>query len=576
MDFKQEIITLLKTKNVTIDASLIEIPPDPKMGDYAFPCFTLSKQFKKAPPLIARDLAEQLSPSKPIEKVVATGPYLNFFVDKSVLVENILKTIHQKKENYGKSEPTNKTIVIEYPSPNTNKPLHLGHIRNMLIGSSVALILKQTGNKVMQVNLNNDRGIHICKSMLAYQRWGNNELPEDTGTKSDHLVGKFYVQYAKKAKEDPKLGKQLEQEAQEMLQKWEQGDKEVRKLWKLMNAWAYGGFEDTYEKLSIFFDKYYYESNFYDKAKTIVEDGLKKGVFEKDEDGSVFIDFEKSKDKQEQKLGKKVVLRGDGTSIYITQDMYLAKLKYDDYKFDKSLIVVATEQNYHFKVLFKILEKLGFAWANKNHHLSYGMVSLPHGRMKSREGTVVDADDLIENMKDLAKVEIRKRHPDLPDLEVENRAKVIGLGALRFFILKVDHHRDVKFNPEESISFEGETGPYVQYAHARICSILRKYGKKPLANVSFKQLSSEQEIALVKLLEDFPTVIADAAKQYRPSTIAHYLISVAQQYSNFYTNCQVLTEDNGLKEARVLLCYATKIVLEQGLALLGIDAPEEM
>ncbi|KHO50930.1 MAG: arginyl-tRNA synthetase [archaeon GW2011_AR16] len=572
VDFKTEVLRLLKTKNVNADPSVLEIPPTPEMGDFAFPCFDLAKPFKKAPHLIARDLAEQLKPSAPIEKVAASGPYLNFFIDKTVMIQQILQQIHQQNEDYGLHPATQKVVVMEYPSPNTNKPLHLGHVRNILIGSSVSHLFKQAGHKVVQVNLNNDRGIHICKSMLAYQKWGGKELPEDKGIKSDHFVGKYYVLFSEKLKEYP----ELEQEAQQMLVQWEQGDKEVRKVWKLMNAWAYGGFEDTYEKLGVFFDKYYYESNFYDLAKKIVEQGIKKGVFEKDPDGSLFIDFTNDPDEHLRHLGKKIVLRGDGTSIYITQDLHLAKQKYDDYKFDQSVIVTATEQNHHFQILFAILKKLGYVWADKQHHLSYGMVYLPHGKMKSREGTVVDADDLIENMQDLAKVEIRKRHPDLSEVALQKRAHMIGLGALKFFILKVDHQRDIHFNPEESISFEGETGPYVQYAHARICSILKKYGKKPLANVNYRLLKHEDEIDLAKLLGRFPELVLDGAKHYKPSLIAHYLIQVAQQFSKFYTNCQVLIDDHAVQEARILLCYCTKLVLANGLKLLGIEAPEEM
>ena len=572
VDFKTEAVRLLKTKNISADPSVLEIPPNPEMGDLAFPCFDLAKQFKKAPHLIARDLAEQLKPSSPIEKVAASGPYLNFFIDKIVMIQQILQQIHQQNEEYGQHNATKKVVVMEYPSPNTNKPLHLGHIRNILIGSSVSHLFKQAGHKVVQVNLNNDRGIHICKSMLAYQKWGNQELPENLGIKSDHFVGKYYVLFSEKLKEYP----ELEQEAQQMLVQWEQGDKEVRTLWKLMNAWAYGGFEDTYEKLGVFFDKYYYESNFYDLAKKIVEQGVKKGVFEKDPDGSLFIDFTNDSDERLHHLGKKIVLRGDGTSIYITQDLHLAKQKYDDYKFDQSIIVTATEQNHHFQILFAILKKLGYAWADKQHHLSYGMVYLPHGKMKSREGTVVDADDLIENMQDLAKVEIRKRHPDLSEVALQKRAHMIGLGALKFFILKVDHQRDIHFNPEESISFEGETGPYVQYAHARICSMLKKYGKKPLANVNYRLLKHEDEIDLAKLLGRFPERVLDSAKHYKPSLIAHYLIQVAQQFSKFYTNCQVLIDDHAVQEARILLCSCTKFVLANGLKLLGIGAPEEM
>jgi len=472
--------------------------------------------------------------------------------------------VHKQGSDFGK-QCQGKKIMIEYPSPNTNKPLHLGHIRNMLIGSCTSKMYRFMGNNVIEANLNNDRGVHICKSMLAYKLWGKNKEPDE---KSDHYVGKWYIKFAREAKKD----KNLEKKALEMLSKWEAGDKKVVALWKKMNAWAYGGFEETYAKFGINFDKYYYESDFYTKGKEIVDKGLKKGVFEKTEDGAIMAPLEKT-----HKIPDKILLRADGTSIYITQDIYLAKLKFDDHpKMNMNVYVTAHEQDMHFKQLFAVLELLKFPWAKKCRHLSYGMVNLPHGRMKSREGTVVDADNLIENMEHLAKKEIKKRHDDLSKEEVDHRAHEIGLGALKFFILKVDPNRDVTFNPKESISFEGETGPYVQYTHARICSLFAKAGQDAITKVKFEYLSNAHEKRLVTLLSRFPLVVEDAAQDMRPSTLAHYLIEVSQAFNEFYHACPVIGADAELRKARLLLCGGTRTVLKSGLALLGIEAPERM
>jgi len=562
---KKEILKLLKKEGIKADETLIEVPPDPGMGDYAFPCFMLAKEMKKSPQKIAEELAKKIKPDNNISKTEAKGPYLNFFVNRSNIADDVLGKIRKEGYDYGSiKQKKPKKIMVEFPSPNTNKPLHLGHVRNMLIGESISRISGFLGKKVIRANLNNDRGIHICKSMLAYQRWGNKKDPD---TKTDHFVGKFYVLFNEKSKEKP----HLELEAQEMLKKWEDGDKETIKLWKLMNAWAYGGFEETYEKLHINFDKYYYESEFYGKAKKIVDEGLKKKIFYRDEEGAAAVDLGKE-------LGKKVLLRADGTSIYITQDLYLAKLKFEEYRLDESIYVVGNEQNYHFKVLFRLLEMLGYEWSKRCHHLSYGMVYLPSGKMKSREGTVVDADEIIDNMKDLAAVEVRKRYPDLNDDETKKRAEIIGLGALKFFMLKNDPYKDMFFNPAESISFEGETGPYVQYAHARICSILHKLQDKKNKNMKadYSLLIDRHEVELVKMLQNFPAVLADAEKNLKPSEIAHYLTALSQKFNEFYHNCPVISAKDELKAARIALCGAVKTILGQGLFLLGIQAPEEM
>lgn len=587
MDPKKIIIELLRSA-ITPDETLIEIPPDDALGDYAYPCFTLAKEMKKAPAKIAEELAQKLKPKAPFKKIEAHGPYLNFFFDPAALALLTLAKIHDEKEDYGKSVAApEKTVMIEYPSPNTNKPLHLGHVRNIVLGSSVSHIMKFLGNSVIQANLNNDRGIHICKSMLAYKKWGNNAQPN---IKSDHFVGKFYVEYCQHEKINP----DIEQEAQELLRKWEAGDKETRELWKLMSAWAYSGFEDTYEKLGVTFDKYYYESDFYDKGKNIVMDGLNRGLFSKDEKGAIYADLEK------QGLGKKILLRPDGTSIYITQDLYLAKTKFDEYKLDQSVYVVAHEQDHHFKVLFSLLTMLGYP-ASKCHHLSYGMVNLPSGRMKSREGTVVDADDIIANMHDLAAVEIRKRFSDVSDDEINDRAKKIGIGALKFFLAKIDPVKDMLFDPNESISFEGETGPYVQYAHARIYSIIKKFMEQhqPLfdemrkkttqhdrdslldaffeANTVKSDLLSEgYEKKLVKLLYQFPDVVADSGAKLKPNLVANYLTALAQAFNEFYQFCPILIAEPEQRNARLFLAHCVRHVLRTGLGLLGIEAPEEM
>ncbi len=593
MDPKKVILKILK-QHIPVDAEQIEIPPGDELGDYAYPCFHLAKEMKKAPAKIAEEVAKHAQPQKPFKKIKATGPYINFFLESSDIAKFVLPRIQKQQDEYGKPDQIDKkTILIEYPSPNTNKPLHLGHIRNMVLGSSMSYIFEFLGNKVIQANLNNDRGVHICKSMLAYQKWGDNKLPD---IKTDHFVGKFYVEFSKRLKENPGL----EAEAQEMLVKWENGDEKVRELWKLMSSWAYGGFEETYERFGVNFDKYYYESDFYTKGKEIVLDGLKKGIFKKDDDGAVYADLE------EDKLGKKVLLRPDGTCIYITQDLYLAIQKTKDYQLDTSIYIVAHEQNYHFKVLFKLLDMLGHSWADSCHHLSYGLVNLPEGRMKSREGTVVDADDLMANMKDLAAVEIRKRHNDLAEEVVEERAWQIGLGALKFFIVKIDPVKDILFNPKESISFEGETGPYVQYAHARICAVFRKFmeqhgpeldevRKKHIAEdkqapdtsellkdyfanskIDYNQLTHGSEARLIKLLYNFPSIIAEAGKKYKPNLVANNLIDIAQAFNDFYHNCPILIEDVKQRNARLLLADCTRHVLEIGLGLLGIEAPKEM
>ena len=562
--FVQHIKKELKKAGVKQEIAL-ETPPDPKLGDYAFPCFPLAKEFKKAPQEIAEELAKQIKLNKYIKEVEVKGPYLNFFVNKHTLAELALTEIEKKKDSFGEPEKAaGKEIMVEFCQPNTNKPLHLGHLRNIFIGESVSRLLGFAGNKVMRANLLNDRGVHICQSMYAYQKWGKNKTPNK---KTDHFVGDWYVLYGKKAKDSEKFDKDVK----EMLKKWEEGDKEVLALWKKMNKWALDGFEQTYKKLGITFDKEYFESDIWAYGRNMVMEGVKKNIFKKNEEGAIIAELE------EFGMPNKVVLRADGTTIYMTTDIYLAKLKFDDYpQLAKSIYVAAQEQDLHFKQLFKIMELLKYKFANKLFHLSYGLVNLPEGRMKSREGIVVDADDLIAEMERLAKKEIKKRHKDLAKKEIEKRATIIGLGALRFHILKVEHVREMTYDPEVSISFEGETGPYVQYVHARCCSILRKSPIKLITKVNFKIYQHPKELTLITLLAKFPGMVKEATEGMRPSTIAHYLIHLAQTFNEFYTECPVIQDEQDLMKARLLLVDATRQVIKNGLFLLGIEAPEKM
>lgn len=558
MDFKEEIKKFLE-KELGILVNL-EIPPNAELGDYAFPCFALAKVMKKSPVEIAKELEAKVIIQGVQAK--AAGPYLNFFVSKQDLSKNVLKEIFADK-NYGGSGKTGKKMVIEYPGPNTNKPLHLGHVRNICLGYSLCRINGAAGNTVISVNVNNDRGVHICKSMLAYQKWGKRDSPSKSKMKSDFFVGKYYVMFCQKAKENPAL----EEEALEMLRKWEAGDKKVVALWKKMNKWAFDGFKKTYKTFDVRFKKEYFESKTYKKGKEMVLEGLKNNAFKKNDEGAVVVGLSQ---------GEKVLLRADGTSVYITQDLYMAKLRYDDFKFDKMVYVVATEQNYHFQILFELFKLLNLPFADKCHHFAYGMVNLTTGKMKSREGTVVDADTLVDEMKELALNETLSRHKKIAKKEAEKRAFKIAMSAIRFYILKNDPIKDMLFDPKQSISFEGDTGPYVQYAYARCSSILRKHRKKVSGSVNFSLLTHESETAVIKTLEDFPKTVASACSEYKPSLIANYLLKLSQEFSNFYSKCPVISDDKELTNARVLLVYCARKVIGKGLFLLGIDTLEEM
>ncbi|MHB9143410.1 MAG: arginine--tRNA ligase, partial [Paludibacter sp.] len=480
-------------------------------------------------------------------------------------------------------------MMIEYSSPNTNKPLHLGHIRNNLLGFSIAEIQKANGWKVVKTNIVNDRGIHICKSMLAWKKWGKGETPESSGLKGDHLVGKYYVVFDKAYKaeikelmdkgmseEEAKKSAPLILEAQKMLLSWEKNDPEVRHLWETMNSWVYAGFDVTYKKLGVDFDQIYYESETYLEGKSEVERGVKKDIFKQREDGSVWADL------TADGLDEKLLLRSDGTSVYMTQDIGTAKLRYNDYPIRKMVYVVGNEQNYHFQVLSILLDKLGFEWGKGLVHFSYGMVELPEGKMKSREGTVVDADDLMDEMIETAREtsqELGKLDNCTPE-EIEDIARLVGLGSLKYFILKVDPRKNMTFNPKESIDFNGNTGPFIQYTHARIKSVLRKAAEQGLRFSSIENnalIISEKESYLVQLLTEFPSIIRLAGEEFSPALIANYIYELVKEYNQFYHDFSILKEENeDLKQFRLVLSESTASVIKTGMSLLGIDVPERM
>ncbi len=542
--------------------NLIEIPPSQELGDYSFPCFSLAKQLKKNPNNIASELAAKIS-SKEFERIEAKGPYLNFFINKKLLAEKALNEILKLREKFG-SRKIKEKVLIESPSPNTNKPLHIGHARNIILAQSVKEILKFSGNEALIVNLNNDRGVHICKSLIAYQKYGNNQTPEKLNKKSDHLVGDYYVKFAQELKANP----ELEKEAQECLVKWEKGDKKTLALWKKMNSWALNGFKETYKKFNLKIDKNYFESKIYKKGKEIVLEEFKKGKVNKKADGAYFVDLSK------EGLGEKILLRADGTAIYITQDIYLALLRKKEFNFDKMIYIVASEQNYHFQVLFALLKLFGYDWVNKLYHLNYGLVNLESGRMKSREGTVVDSDDLIQELDSLALEEIEKRYSNLPDKEKKQRAEKIALSALRYYFLKVDKNKEIVFKPEESISFEGNTGPYLLYTYARARSILRKAKyKKSKKSIKIPALN-DSEKSLISQLSNFPEMAKEAYLSLSPNLIANYSFQLAQIFNEFYHSNPVIGSEN--EPFLLSLVDSFSQVLKNSLKLLSIETLEEM
>jgi arginyl-tRNA synthetase len=554
-------------------------------GQITIVVFPVVRFSKKSPEATANELGEYLVAN--VQDVTAFNVikgFLNLTIADSYWLNLFNKELLSPQ--FGSIKPNGQKVMVEYSSPNTNKPLHLGHVRNNLLGYSVAELLKADGYEVIKVNLVNDRGIHICKSMLAWQRWGNGETPESSFLKGDHLVGKYYVIFDKEYKkeidrlktegqteEEAKKNAPLIIEAQKMLQDWEAGDSEVIDLWKKMNGWVYEGFDVTYKNLGVDFDKYYYESNTYLLGKGTVDEGLEKGVFFKKPDGSVWIDL------TADGLDQKLVLRADGTSVYITQDLGTAQMKYDDFKMDQSIYVVGNEQDYHFKVLFLILEKLGKSWAKGLHHLSYGMVDLPSGKMKSREGTVVDADDLIAEMVATAKqkTEVLGKVNNFSEEEKEALYNQIGLGALKYFLLKVEPKKRLLFDPSESIDFQGNTGPFIQYTHARIKSLLNKGGYSTEVNAPEVAITAT-ELEMIMLLSKYPSEISAAAKAYSPATLANYLYEVAKMFNKFYHEVPpiVKEEDSAVKQHRLNLSSVTASILKTGMNILGITVPERM
>ncbi len=575
-----ELLEIAKEQNIDVslykemDELVVQTPPKPEMGDLAFPLFPYAKLFKTSPPNIVKMLSDRLSKKEDIrlEQLLPAGPYLNIIIDVASLASHIEKEVSKKKEKYGHSlRLQNKNVMVEFSCPNTNKPLHLGHLRNDAIGMSISRLLEANGAEVQKVNLINNRGVHICKSMLAYNKFSNKETPESSGIKGDHLVGKYYVRFAAWEKEDPSAT----QQAQDMLKKWEDGDEEVLSIWHTMNKWTLDGVNETYNKTGISFDAYYYESDTYKLGRDIVHKGVEKGVFYKEEDGSVWIDLEPIN------LDKKVVLRKDGTSLYLTQDIGTAIQRHEKWPFDSLIFVVASEQAYHFKVLFYVLAQLGYEWAENLFHLAYGMVNLPDGKMKSREGTVVDADDLVASLTLLAKNEIIAKSREDMVSNVDEVSSDIALGALNYYLLQTTATKDMIFNPDDSISFNGNTGPYLQYMGARISSMLRKWEdmKDEFDTVPFDPslLSLQDERELIKSVALFGSLVTLAAKEYNPSVITSYLYDVSRLFSRYYHDHQILkAPTKTLIKARVTLVSMVLQVLKNAYYIVGIPFLESM
>ena len=558
----------------------IGFPPNTEMGHFAVGCFPLAKQFRKSPAEIAGNIVGHLQPDGVITAVSADGPYINLKIAGNLLFGDVCNQIISRDTAYGSSDlGQGRRAMVEYLAPNTNKPLHLGHLRNGALGMAVANMYQATGHWVVKANLVNDRGVHICKSMLAWQRWGHGTTPESEGIKGDHFVGKYYVRYAQESEKDDNL----EHEIQQMLQKWEAGDPETIDLWKKMNGWVYDGFADTYRRFGLLFDVFYYESDTYKLGKDIIQQGLAKKALALDQNGNTvfFLPEEEFGRNKNGELKRVTVLRSDATALYITQDIGTAILKITDHDLDYSIYVVGSEQEYHFKCLFAMLDALGYAWAKNCYHLSYGMVYLPEGKMKSREGKIVDADDLISAMIKLAEDEIRRRNPDgrLSEKEVKNRAQKIGVGAVKFYLLRVRPNQSINFDPAESISFDGFTGPYCQYAYARISGILAKAKNtsRPLPDPDFTLLGNSEEVQLLQRLIEFPAEVQSAVQDLNPSRVAGHIFNTAKTVNQFYNKHTVLQADSEpLIRARLELIKATAVVLKNGLSLLGVEVLENM
>ena len=554
-------------------------------GNLTIVVFPFLKASHKRPEDTAQEIGAYLvEHCDAVEKFNVIKGFLNITIKPTFWTSVLLQVAEKPDFGFKPVTDDSRLVMIEYSSPNTNKPLHLGHVRNNLLGYSLAKIMEANGNKVVKTNIVNDRGIHICKSMLAWIKWGNNITPEQAGKKGDHLIGDFYVLFDKKYKEevnqlmakgmsedDAKAESALMKEARAMLKKWEDGDEQVRSLWRMMNEWVYAGFDETYQRLGVSFDKIYYESNTYLEGKEKVLEGLEKGIFYRKEDNSVWADL------TADGLDHKLLLRTDGTSVYMTQDIGTAKLRFQDYPIDQMIYVVGNEQNYHFQVLSLLLDKLGFSWGKDLVHFSYGMVELPNGKMKSREGTVVDADDLMDEMIATAKQMSEGRLKGVPEEEIDNLFRIIGLGALKYFILKVDPRKNMLFNPEESIDFNGNTGAFVQYTYARIRSVLRKSNPDDAAVDVASYAPNDKEIDLIQRIADFPSVVSEAGRTYSPALIANYVFDLAKTYNQFYHDYSILKEEDATTRAfRLLLSRIVSEVICRGFSLLGVEVPERM
>ena len=555
-------------------------------GNLTIMAFPFLKASHKSPEATASEIGEWLVANVPaVEKYNVVKGFLNLSVNPTFWLTTLHSIAEDQDFGIRKADEDSDLVMVEYSSPNTNKPLHLGHVRNNLLGYSLSLILAANGHKVVKTNIVNDRGIHICKSMLAWKKWGEGATPESTGKKGDHLIGDFYVLFDKHFKDEVKQLMEAEGlsedeakaksplmlEAREMLRKWEAGDKETRDLWKMMNEWVYAGFDETYRRLGVRFDKIYYESDTYLQGKDLVLKGLDEGIMYRKDDGSVWADL------TSDGLDHKLLLRADGTSVYMTQDIGTAKLRYQDYPIDKMIYVVGNEQNYHFQVLSLLLDKLGFKWGKDLTHFSYGMVELPEGKMKSREGTVVDADDLIDKMIADAAETGAERFADMPEDERREVARIVGMGALKYFLLKVDPRKNMLFNPKESIDFNGNTGPFLQYTYARVQSVLRRAGDDFDPLYMPTAIPNETESALIQKVADFPEVVKEAGRSYSPSLIANYCFDLAKEYNRFYHDYSILKEeDPSVRQLRLLLSYVVARTLKTGVSLLGMEMPERM
>ena len=575
-----------------VDAAPSSITPQTTRKDFegnlTIVVFPWVKAARKAPEAVGKEIGDWLVENEPaVDRYNVVKGFLNLVIEPtfwSSVLQHILET-----KDYGtvKSTEESPLVMIEYSSPNTNKPLHLGHVRNILLGDSLSRILGACGNRVVRTNIVNDRGIHICKSMLAWQKWGDGVTPEKAGKKGDHLIGDFYVLFDKHFKtevkelmekgmseDEAKNASPLMAEAREMLRRWEAKDPEIRSLWEMMNSWVYAGFDETYDRMGVGFDKIYYESSTYLKGKEKVLEGLEKGLMYRKDDGSVWADL------TSDGLDHKLLLRSDGTSVYMTQDIGTAQMRFADYPIDRMIYVVGNEQNYHFQVLSLLLDRLGFQWGKDLVHFSYGMVELPEGKMKSREGTVVDADDLMDEMVTTARAVSGERGQleGASEEEVKDITEMVGLGALKYFLLKVDPRKNMTFNPKESIDFNGNTGPFIQYTHARIRSVLRKAADEGFTTGEFITVApGEREIALIQRLADYPSTVAEAGNSLSPALIANYVYELAKEYNQFYHDCSILKEsDESKRSLRLALSETTARTIASAMGLLGIRVPDRM